>query len=150
MIISTRTIAPCVYRLPEGHKPRSPNIAVTLWHCGSNPEGFPRIQVTKCSRFDPQRTAADNSPVANLGANLWGHSEEGKTASIRAGYVHYKARCQSKHGCSQNAVIQIECRDSIGHPFWNRDFCESNAKAIIEKAERLKIAVSWPQRGPRR
>jgi len=25
--------------------------------------------------------------VANLGANLWGRSEEGKTASIRAGHV---------------------------------------------------------------
>jgi hypothetical protein len=41
-------------------------------------------------------------------------------------------------------VIQIECRDSIGHPFWNRDFCESHAKPIIDKAERLKIPVSWP------
>jgi hypothetical protein len=51
--------------------------------------------------------------VANLGANLWGHSQDGKTASIRAGRIHYQARCQSKHGCKQSAVIQIECRDSI-------------------------------------
>jgi len=29
--------------------------------------------------------------VDNLGANLWGHSEEGKTASIRAGRIHYHA-----------------------------------------------------------
>jgi hypothetical protein len=41
------------------------------------------------------------------------------------------------------AVIQIECRDSIGHPFRNRDFCEAHAKPVIEKAERLKIPMSW-------
>jgi hypothetical protein len=81
--------------------------------------------------------------VANLGANLW-HSLDGKTASIRAGHIQYKAQCQSKHGCTQPAVIQIECRDKIGHPFWNRDFCESHAKPIIEKAERFKIPVSQP------
>jgi hypothetical protein len=81
--------------------------------------------------------------VANLGANLWGHSQDGKTASIRAGRIHYQAHCQSKHGCRQSAVIQIECRDTIGHPFWNRDYCEAHAKPVIEKAERLKIPVSW-------
>lgn len=31
-----------------------------------------------------------------------------------------------------------ECRDSIGHPFWNRDFCEAHARPVIEKAKRLK------------
>jgi hypothetical protein len=36
------------------------------------------------------------------------------------------------------AVIQIECRDSIGHAFRNRDFCAAHAKPVIEKAERLK------------
>jgi len=35
--------------------------------------------------FDPRPTATDNPLVDNLGANLWKHSEEGKTASIRAG-----------------------------------------------------------------
>jgi hypothetical protein len=93
--------------------------------------------------FDPLWTGADNSAMANLGANLWGHSEEGKTASIRAGHIHYQARFQSKQGCQQRAVIQIECRDSIGYPFWNRDFCEAHAKPVIEKAGRLKIPVSW-------
>jgi hypothetical protein len=44
-------------------------------------------------------------------------------------------------------VIQIECRDGIGHPFWNRDFRESHAKPIFEKTERLKIPASWPQQG---
>jgi hypothetical protein len=85
--------------------------------------------------------------VANLGANLWGHSEDGTTTSIRAGYIQYKAQCQSRHGCPHPAVIQIECRDGIGHPFWNRDFCYTHAKPIIEKAERLNIPVSWPNRG---
>jgi hypothetical protein len=88
--------------------------------------------------------STDNSPVANLGANLWEHSEESKTASIRAGRIHYTAQCQSKHGCRHLAAIQIECRDSIGHPFWNRDYSEAHAKPIIEKAKRLNIPVSWP------
>ena len=84
------------------------------------------------------------SPVANLGANLWEHGLDGKTASIRAGYIQYKAQCQHR------AAIQIECRDSIGHPFWNRDFCEAHAKPVLEKAERLKIPLSWPQQGSQR
>jgi hypothetical protein len=49
----------------------------------------------------------------------------------------------SKQGCQQRAAIQVECRDNIGHPFWNRDYCEAHAKPVIEKAERLKIPVSW-------
>jgi len=81
--------------------------------------------------------------VDNLRANLWEHSQDGKTASIRAGRIHYKTRCQSKAGCSRSAVIQIECRDSISHPFWNRDFCEAHARPPLAKAQRLKIPVSW-------
>jgi len=77
--------------------------------------------------------------VANLGASLWGHSQGGQTASIRAARIQYTVRCHSKGGCRRAAVIQIECRDGIGHPFWNRDFRESHAKPIFEKAERLKI-----------
>jgi hypothetical protein len=85
--------------------------------------------------------------VANLGANLWEHNQDGKTASIRAGHIHYVARCQSRSSCVRPAVIQIECGDGIGHPFWNRDFCETHARPIIDKAERLKIPVSWPEPG---
>jgi hypothetical protein len=83
--------------------------------------------------------------VANLGVNLWEHIQDGQTASIRAGRSQYQAQCQSRHGCWHRAAIQIECRDSIGHPFWNRDFCVAHAKPILEKAERLKIPLSWPQ-----
>jgi hypothetical protein len=83
--------------------------------------------------------------VDHLGANLWKHIEDGKTASIRAGHIHYKAKCQSKLGRPRRAPIQIECRDAIGHPFWNRDYCETHAKSIIDKGERLKIPVSWPR-----
>ena len=70
----------------------------------------------------------------NLGANLWGDSQDGKTASVRAGRIRYLAQCQNKLGCWQRAAIQIECRDSIGHPFWNRDFCEAQAAPVLEKA----------------
>jgi hypothetical protein len=81
--------------------------------------------------------------VANLGANLWGHSEDGNTASIRAGSIHYQAQCQSKHGCWHRAVIRIECRDSIGHPFWNRDYCEAHAQSVLKRAEARGIPVTW-------
>jgi hypothetical protein len=81
--------------------------------------------------------------VANLGANLWGHGEEGKTASIRAGRIQYKTRCQNWAGCSQPAVIRIECRDNIGHPFWNRDYCEAHAQFVLKRAEARGIPVSW-------
>jgi hypothetical protein len=86
---------------------------------------------------------ADNPLVDNLGANLWGHSQDGKTASIRVGYIQYKAQCQSKHGCPHPAMIQIECRDSIGHPFWNRDYCEAHAQSALKRAEARSIPVSW-------
>jgi hypothetical protein len=71
--------------------------------------------------------------VDHLGANLWGHSEEGKTASIRAG------RIQSSLVARAGTMPPIgdgpdECRDSIGHPFWNPDFCEVQAARLLEKA----------------
>jgi len=59
--------------------------------------------------------------------------------------THSLSGCQSTLGCKRNAVIQIECRDSIGHPFWNRDFCEAHANPVLEKALRLKIPLSWLQ-----
>jgi hypothetical protein len=81
--------------------------------------------------------------MANLGANLWEHAGDGKTACIRAGRVHYVARCQSRSHCAQRAVIQIECRDSIGHPLLNRDYCEAHSRGILNRAEERGIAVSW-------
>jgi hypothetical protein len=107
-------------------------------------EPFQKGLRTKAPAFDSQSTAADNLLVTNLGANLWGHSQDDKTASIRAGYIHYQARCQSKHGCAQSAVIQIECRDGIGHPFLNRDHCEAHAQDVLKRAEDRRIPVSWP------
>jgi len=80
---------------------------------------------------------------ANLGANLWG-LEATKTASIRDGRIHYTARCQSRSNCGRYARIQIECRDIIiGHPFWNRDFCEAHAKPLLAKAHGSR---SWLSR----
>jgi hypothetical protein len=65
--------------------------------------------------------------MANLGEQLGGRNEEEKTDSIRAARIQYKAQCQSKKGCQLPAVIQTECRDAIGYPFWNRDFGEAHA-----------------------
>jgi hypothetical protein len=62
--------------------------------------------------------------MANLGANLWRHGEEGKIASICAGRTRYVAKYQSRSHCAHRAMTQIECRANVGHPFWNRDFCE--------------------------
>ena len=81
--------------------------------------------------------------MANLGTNLWGHGEEGKPASIHAGRIHYTAQCQSKQGCRHRAAIQMECRDGIGHPFWNRDFCEAHAQSVLKRAEARGIPVTW-------
>lgn len=50
--------------------------------------------------------------MANLGEKLCGRIEEGKTPSIRADPIQYKAKCQSSKACQLVAVIQIECRDS--------------------------------------
>ena len=55
--------------------------------------------------------------MANLGENLWRNFDAGKVASIRAGRIDYVSRCQSKVGPKRYAVIQIECRDSIGPSF---------------------------------
>src|SRR5262249_48727285 len=49
----------------------------------ANPGGGQEVQSPAFRAFDPRWIAADNSSVANLGANLWGRSEDGKTASIR-------------------------------------------------------------------
>jgi hypothetical protein len=81
--------------------------------------------------------------VANLGENLWRNFDAGKVASIRAGRIDYVSRCQSKVGPKRYAVIQIECRDSIGHPFWNRDYCEAHAQSVLRRAEARNIPVSW-------
>jgi hypothetical protein len=40
-------------------------------------------------------------------------------------------------------VVQIECRDSIGRPFWNRDFCEAHAASVLKRAELHGIELSW-------
>jgi hypothetical protein len=52
---------------------------------------------------------------ANLGTNLWGF-KECEIASIRAGRIHYVARCQSRSP-AQYVKVQIERRDRICHPF---------------------------------
>jgi hypothetical protein len=39
-------------------------------------------------------------------------------------------------------VIQIECRDRIGHLFRNSDYCEAHARPVIKKGDRLKISLS--------
>ena len=44
---------------------------------------------------------------------------------------------------TQRTVIQIECRDRIGHAFRNRDFCEAYAQPIIKRAELRAIPISW-------
>jgi hypothetical protein len=52
--------------------------------------------------------------VANLGANLWGHSQDGKTASIRAGRIHYQARmvppCRPVSVNSAPVAVIVICR----------------------------------------
>jgi len=68
---------------------------------------------------------------AHLGRKPLGRNGEGKTASIRAGRIQYVARCPNRNPSTRHATVQIECWDSIGHSFWNRDFCEAHAKPLI-------------------
>lgn len=79
--------------------------------------------------------------MANLGEKLCGRIEEGKTASIRADPIQYKAKCQSSKACQLVAVIQIECRDCIRHPLWNRDFCDAHAAPVLEKSRGAGITI---------
>jgi hypothetical protein len=44
---------------------------------------------------------------------------------------------------SYPAVTQIEYRDTIGHPFWNRDLSEAHAQPVLKRAELRGIPVSW-------
>ena len=76
--------------------------------------------------------------MANLGEELWRHFEEGKTAAIRLVRIQYIGQCASKSRCNWRATIAIECRDSIGHPIWHRDFCQPHADPIIAKAKALR------------
>jgi hypothetical protein len=39
-------------------------------------------------------------------------------------------------------MIQIECRDNIGPPFWNRDLTEADAKPVLGRTERLRLPLS--------
>jgi hypothetical protein len=81
--------------------------------------------------------------MANLGDDLWRHAEEGKTASIRLVRVIYTVRCESRKKCDQRATVGVECRDKIGHPIWRRDFCEGNARPIIERARARGVETFW-------
>jgi hypothetical protein len=80
--------------------------------------------------------------MVNLGATLWGF-KKGKTASIRARRIHYVARCESRTHCGRYARIQIECREGIGHPFWNRDYCDAHAQSVLKRAGARGVPVSW-------
>jgi len=52
--------------------------------------------------------------------------------------------------CSKRAAVGVECRDSIGHPIWRKDFCEAHAKPLIARACALGIGVYWHDGPPER
>jgi len=68
--------------------------------------------------------------MANLGEQLWKHPNERKTAAVRLVTLKYTAPCESNAKCPQRATVGIECRDSIGHPIWRKDFCDAHAKSV--------------------
>jgi hypothetical protein len=43
-----------------------------------------------------------------------------------------------QEGLSAPCLIQIDCRDSIGHPFLESGFCEAHTQPIIKRAEQLR------------
>jgi len=46
--------------------------------------------------------------------------------------------------------VRFECRDSIGHPIWRRDYCDAHTKPLIAKARALGIDEFWHEREVRR
>ena len=70
--------------------------------------------------------------MANLGADLWGHSEEARLRRSALGTSSMR-RCSNRSRCAQRAVIQIDCRDQIGHPFRNRDHCEAHTRSVLKR-----------------
>jgi hypothetical protein len=94
---------------------------------------------------DPQSLRAEEmtDSMANLGDQLWRHSEEGKTAAIRLVALKYTTKCASKAKCTKRATILIEGRDRIGHPIWHRELCDEHAKPLIARARGLGIETYW-------
>ena len=77
--------------------------------------------------------------MADLGDDLWRHSEDGKTASIRLVALKYTVRCESKVTWSQRATVGVECRDKIGHPIWRKDFCDEHERRLVARARALGV-----------
>jgi len=81
--------------------------------------------------------------MPNLGEKLWKHADDGKTATIRLVTLKYTVPCDSKLKCSQRASVGVECRDSIGHPIWRKDFCDAHARPLIARAKARGVEVYW-------
>ena len=81
--------------------------------------------------------------MADLGSELWRHSEEARTAAIRLVTLKYTAQCESKSKCSKRATIGVECRDRIGHPIWHRELCDDHARPLIARARGRGIETYW-------
>jgi hypothetical protein len=93
----------------------------------------------------PQSLRAEEmtDSMANLGEQLWRHSDQNTTSAIRLVALKYTVRCERKVTCSQRATVGVECRDKIGHSIWRKDFCGEHARPIIERAQARGIEGFW-------
>jgi hypothetical protein len=93
----------------------------------------------------PQSLRAEEmtDSMANLGEQLWRHSDQNKTATIRLVTLKYTVQCESNLKCNRRATVGVECRDKIGHPIWRKDFCDEHANPLVARAKARGIEVHW-------
>jgi len=78
--------------------------------------------------------------MAGLGAELW--QSESPIHSVRVVRVQYVGPCELKRRrCDDRARLQIEVRNGLGISFWRRDYCQSHAEPVLEKARAAGIRI---------
>ena len=77
--------------------------------------------------------------TANLGVELWDHSEKD---TLRIGLIKYVEPCDYKlEKCGNPARIKIEVHNAVGVPIWHRDYCHEHAAPLLEKAKALGFRI---------
>lgn len=77
--------------------------------------------------------------TANLGVELWDHSEKD---TLRIGLIKYIEPCDYKlEKCGNAARIRIEVHNAVGVPIWHRAYCHEHAAPLLEKAKALGFRI---------
>ena len=77
--------------------------------------------------------------TANLGVELWDHSEKD---TLRIGLIKYVGPCDYKlEKCGNPARIKIEVHNAVGVSIWHRDYCHEHAAPLLDKAKVLGFRI---------